>query len=124
LFPFQVAGINHYLVNLGDDALWDGQKAAQDLAQVVAAQHAFWGDVPYPEYYFLNVILGGGGGLEHDNSTLLMSGRRTMLAPQSYRRWLSLCSHEFFHAWNVRRPCKLTIMRTRFTRVNCGLRKA
>lgn len=103
IFPFQVAGINHYLVNLGDDSLWDGQKAAQDLAQVVAAQQAFWGDVPYPEYYFLNVILGGGGGLEHDNSTLLMAGRRTMIAPQSYRRWLSLCSHEFFHAWNVRR---------------------
>lgn len=103
LFPFQVGGVNHYLVNLGDDSLWDGQKAAQDLAQVVAAQQSFWGDVPYPEYYFLNVILSGGGGLEHDNSTLLMASRRTMVSPASYRRWLSLCSHEFFHAWNVRR---------------------
>jgi predicted metalloprotease with PDZ domain len=103
IFPFQVGGINHYLVNLGDDALWDGQKAANDLKKVVAAQHEFWGQIPYPEYYFLNVVMGGGGGLEHDNSTLLMSGRRTMQSPQSYRRWLSLCSHEFFHAWNVRR---------------------
>jgi predicted metalloprotease with PDZ domain len=103
VFPFQVAGVNHYLVNLGDDALWDGQKAANDLKKMVAAQHEFWGQIPYPEYYFLNVVLGGGGGLEHDNSTLIMSGRRTMLSPQSYRRWLSLCSHEFFHAWNVRR---------------------
>ncbi len=103
LFPFQVDGVNHYLVNLGDTQLWDGQRAANDLKKVVAAQRTFWGELPYPEYYFLNVVLGAGGGLEHDNSTLIMSGRRTMNSPQSYRRWLSLCSHELFHAWSVRR---------------------
>ncbi len=103
LFPFQVDGINHYLVNVGDTELWDGQRAANDLKKVVTAHKAFWGELPYPHYYFLNVILGAGGGLEHDNSTLIMSGRRTMNSPQSYRRWLSLCSHELFHAWSVRR---------------------
>ncbi len=103
LFPFQVDGVNHYLVNVGDSELWDGQRAANDLKKVVTAHKAFWGELPYPHYYFLNVILGAGGGLEHDNSTLIMSGRRTMNSPQSYRRWLSLCSHELFHAWSVRR---------------------
>lgn len=103
LYPFQVDGINHYLVNLGDTELWDGQRAANDLKKVVAAHKAFWGELPYANYYFLNVILGAGGGLEHDNSTLIMSGRRSMNSPQSYRRWLSLCSHELFHAWSVRR---------------------
>ncbi|MDP1560322.1 MAG: PDZ domain-containing protein [Pirellulaceae bacterium] len=103
VYPFQVDGINHYLVNLGDSELWDGQRAASDLKKVVTAQKAFWGELPYPQYYFLNVVLGAGGGLEHDNSTLIMSGRRSMNSPQSYRRWLSLCSHELFHAWSVRR---------------------
>jgi predicted metalloprotease with PDZ domain len=103
LYPFQVNGINHYFVNLGDTQLWDGQRAANDLKKIVAAHQEFWGELPYPEYYFLNVALGAGGGLEHDNSTLIMSGRRTMNSPQSYRRWLSLCSHELFHAWSVRR---------------------
>lgn len=103
LYPFQVDGINHYLVNLGDSELWDGQRAANDLKKVVTAHKAFWGELPYTNYYFLNVILGAGGGLEHDNSTLIMSGRRSMNSPQSYRRWLSLCSHELFHAWSVRR---------------------
>lgn len=103
LFPFQVDGVNHYLVNLGDTDLWDGPRAANDLKKLVAAHKEFWGDLPYPEYYFLNVVLNAGGGLEHDNSTLLMSNRRAMNSPASYRRWLTLCSHELFHAWNVRR---------------------
>ncbi|MBL8888542.1 MAG: M61 family metallopeptidase [Planctomycetaceae bacterium] len=103
LFPFQVDGVNHYLVNLGDTELWDGPRAAHDLKKLVEAQKEFWGELPYPEYYFLNVIMNAGGGLEHDNSTLLMSNRRAMNSPVGYRRWLTLCSHELFHAWNVRR---------------------
>ncbi len=44
-----------------------------------------------------------GGGLEHDNSSLLMTGRWSFRDPVAYRRWLGLVSHEFFHVWNVRR---------------------
>ncbi len=103
LFPFVVAGVEHYLVNVNDRGQWDGMRAARDLAKIVAAQHKIWNVVPYDRYYFLNIIGGGGGGLEHDNSCLIMSGRDAMRDPRSYRRWLSLASHEFFHTWNVRR---------------------
>lgn len=103
LHPFEVAGVNHFLVNLGGDGLWDGDRAAADAAKIVAEHQAMWASVPYDRYYFLNVIAESGGGLEHDHCSLLMTGRWSFRSPSSYQRWLGLVSHEFFHTWNVRR---------------------
>lgn len=103
VYPFEVAGVDHYLVNVNDRAEWDGEKATADLAKLVDAHHRVWQSVPYDRYYFINVIAGGGGGLEHDNCCLMLTGSRTMRDERSYLRWLSLASHEFFHTWNVRR---------------------
>lgn len=103
LFPFVVGGVEHYLVNVNDRGNWDGQRAADDLARMVETQQSVWGSVPYDRYWFLNVIGGGGGGLEHDNSCLIMSSRNAMRSDSSYLRWLSLASHEFYHTWNIRR---------------------
>ncbi|MGI9518598.1 MAG: hypothetical protein ACR2NP_16195, partial [Pirellulaceae bacterium] len=103
LFPFEVAGVEHYLVNVNDRGNWDGEKAARDLEKVVAAHHEMWGTVPYDRYFFLNVIDAGGGGLEHDNSCLMMTRSQSFRDDNSYVSWLSLCSHEFFHTWNIRR---------------------
>lgn len=102
-YPFQVAGISHVLVNVGEQGNWDGEQAAKDLAKLVAAHHEIWGTIPYQQYHFLNVIGNGGGGLEHDNSCLVMTGRWSYRDKSRYKRWLSLASHEFFHTWNVRR---------------------
>jgi predicted metalloprotease with PDZ domain len=103
LFPFFVDGVKHVLVNVNDRGDWDGSRAADELAKVVAAHHRLWNCVPYDRYYFINVIAGGGGGLEHDNSCLLLTNRYAMRSEGSFRNWLGLASHEFFHAWNVRR---------------------
>ena len=50
------------------------------------------------------------GGLEHDNSTVLVYGRRDFEKPDGYRRFLQLVAHEYLHQWNVRRlrPAELT----------------
>lgn len=103
VFPFEVGGVPHALVNVNDQGFWDGSRAIRDLSKIVKAQHEMWGNVPYDRYLFINVIGGGGDGLEHDNSCLLMSGQWTCGSQGSYHGWLSLCSHEFFHVWNVRR---------------------
>lgn len=103
IHPFDVGGVTHYLVNVGGDGLWEGEKAAADAAKVVAEHQAMWGNIPYDRYYFLNVIAESGGGLEHDHSTLLLTSRWSFRSPASYKRWLGLVSHEFFHTWNVRR---------------------
>ncbi len=99
---FTVAGSHHYLVDAGDLGGWDGQIAAQNIAQFVRADSAFWGMLPFKKYVFLNLFRQGGGGLEHLNSTLLTS-RFSAAAPAGNVRWLNFVSHEYFHAFNVKR---------------------
>lgn len=103
VYPFEVGGVPHQLVNIGEQGMWDGTKAASDLKKIVAAHQEMWDSVPYDRYLFLNVLSGGGGGLEHNFSTLVISNRWSFRDKGRYASWLSLCSHEFFHTWNVRR---------------------
>ena len=71
--------------------------------KIVQASGKVMGDSAYPHYYFLNMVVDTGGGLEHKNSFLTMSSRFTTRNPRSYDGWLSLVAHEFFHNWNVKR---------------------
>lgn len=100
---FTVGGKPHWLVNQNGDNYWDVDKAAKDVQKVVAEHQRMWGGVPYPRYVFFNMIVESGGGLEHDNSTVLMTSRWRFRVKKDYKRWLTLVSHEFFHTWNVRR---------------------
>ena len=65
---------------------------------------------PFTNYLFLvNAVLNGYGGLEHQSSTALLSRRDQIPQKQipldeaAYREFLGLCSHEYFHAWLVKR---------------------
>ncbi|MGH8035035.1 MAG: hypothetical protein ACREO9_07415, partial [Lysobacterales bacterium] len=94
----------YVLVNQGESPLWDGSKSAQDLASIVNSVQAFWGFNPLVRpYFFLNVIAQGNAGLEHDHSTVLLANSWQMRYREEYINWLALVTHEFFHAWNVRR---------------------
>ncbi len=97
---FEVAGSRHYLVDAGAIAQWDGERGLQDLEKIVRETRRFWGFLPFKRYVFLNVFRQGGGGLEHGNSTLLTSSPN-LKTPTL--RWLSFVSHEYFHAFNVKR---------------------
>ena len=103
IYDFEVEGIPHQLVNWGEDGVWDGAKSAKDVEAITKEQIAFWGTVPYDRYLYLNVISGSGGGLEHKRSTLMLTGRWGTHDEDTYKRWLGLVSHEFFHTWNVKR---------------------
>ncbi len=73
--PFRVGDVEHFLVNQGGDTYWNGEKAAADVAKIVAEHQKMWGRVPYKRYYFFNIIAEAGGGLEHNNSTVLITSR-------------------------------------------------
>jgi predicted metalloprotease with PDZ domain len=103
VYEFTVAGKRHYLVDVGEGGVWDGKGAVQDLAKIVRQTTEFWRVVPYDSYYFFNIIGGIGGGLEHKNSTVLNPRRESTTTRADYLGWLSTASHEFFHAWNVKR---------------------
>ncbi len=100
---FECGGVPHYLATLGGEPFWDSEKALQDVQKIVAKEQEFWGEVPYKSYWFLNLATEQGGGLEHDNSTVLMTSRFATKDKAKYQNWLGLVSHEFFHTWNVRR---------------------
>ena len=100
---FDVGGAAHALVSVGDWTLFDRERAAADVAKLVAEQHRFWGDVPYKRYSFLNALTEGRGGLEHKHSMLIMGSRWASRTRKGYVAWLKLVSHEFFHTWNVKR---------------------
>jgi predicted metalloprotease with PDZ domain len=100
---FDVAGVPHVLANEGEAGVFDGARAAADLARIVAEAEQFWGSLPYDRYAFINVLSEAGGGLEHADSTVLMASRWATGSRKAYVNWLTLAAHEHFHAWNVKR---------------------
>jgi predicted metalloprotease with PDZ domain len=100
---FEVDGTPHHLVLEGDPSLFDADQAAADLQKIVEAGKAVMGPLVYPHYYFLNMVVESGGGLEHTNSFLTMSSRFTTRVHRPYINWLSLVAHEYFHNWNAKR---------------------
>jgi predicted metalloprotease with PDZ domain len=103
VYDFEVDGKKHSLVNVGEAGVFDGARAAKDLETIVREGRRLWGFLPYDRYVFFNMITESGGGLEHKNSTVLMTNRWSTRTRRAYLAWLDLASHEYFHAWNVKR---------------------
>lgn len=99
---FTVDGKPHVLMIFGQgNYIVDTLK--NDIAKLVAANREFWGDLPYKRYVFmLHVTPQGGGGTEHINSTIMGVRPFIFKNEDSYRSFLGLVSHEFFHTWNVK----------------------
>ncbi len=100
---FEVDGKRHHLVLEGDPSLFDADRAAADVKKIVEAGKGVMGRLDYPHYFFLNMVVEAGGGLEHKNAFLTMSGRYTTRTHRAYVNWLNLVGHEYFHNWNVKR---------------------
>lgn len=103
IHAFTAGRLPHYLVQAGDRRFWDTQQSLKDLKKIVEVQQKFWGSTPYSNYTFMNLVTDTRGGLEHENSTVMMTSRFATENRKKYVAWLSLVSHEFFHTWNVKR---------------------
>ncbi len=102
-YAFTVEDRPHELIVWGAPLPDAGQLVA-DLEKLAATQHAFWGAVPYGRYvWLLHVGTGLRGGTEHLNSTIMHVTPARLEPGKEYRGFLGLCSHEFFHTWNVKR---------------------
>lgn len=103
-YRFEAGGAEFALVNYGETEHWDSDKAAEDLFRIARAHLDFWDVNPFDRrYLFINILLSGKSGLEHDHSTVIMGSPSLMRSREDYVDWLALASHELFHAWNVRR---------------------
>jgi predicted metalloprotease with PDZ domain len=118
-YPFQIsamqrlsftsATIPHEIVLVGDVRAFDEKRLSSDLSRLCGEHIALFGKAPFKEYLFIARFEEGGyGGLEHRNSTMLLSSpivlpKVGLVEPDAnYRSFLALCSHEYFHAWNVK----------------------
>lgn len=107
---FSAGGLPHEVVLSGRHDC-DGPRLAADLASICAWQIALFGaPAPFERYLFLTQLVGDGyGGLEHRSSTALLAKRDDLpwagmdTPTEGYKRFLGLCSHEYFHSWNVKR---------------------
>lgn len=108
-YTFEVSGIEHRLALCGKHN-GDMDRLIGDLRSICQKHITLFGEPPFPSYLFQLLIVGDGyGGLEHRASTSLIASRKTLPrvgeSEQSddYRTLLGLFSHEYFHAWNVKR---------------------
>ena len=107
---FQVARVPHRLVISGRHQT-DMDRIGADLARLCEAHIELFGrPAPFRRYLFLGFATGRGyGGLEHRASSSLIFSRDNLPVrgkagvSEKYQRFLSLCSHEYFHAWNIKR---------------------
>ncbi|HID48486.1 MAG TPA: M61 family peptidase, partial [Chromatiales bacterium] len=107
---FEAGGIPHDIVLSGRHRT-DLARLCQDLQKICTTHIDLFGELPaIDRYLFLVQVVGDGyGGLEHRSSTSLLCSRKDLpLAGEKqinedYRSFLGLCSHEYFHLWNVKR---------------------
>jgi len=113
LASFKAGGVAHDVAITGRHDC-DTARLTADLARICAWQirlfHGPRGKPPFGRFLFLVTAVGEGyGGLEHRASTALLCSRNDLPAPamgkmtEAYRGFLGLCSHEYFHCWNVKR---------------------
>ncbi len=109
-YTFEANGIPHDIVLTGKHYC-DLDRLAADLKKICQYQlNLFGAEKIFDRYLFLTTVLGNGfGGLEHRASTALMCSRVDLplngmkQLTKGYKSYLSLCSHEYFHNWNIKR---------------------
>ncbi len=114
LADFDAGGAKHEIAITGRHDT-DLERLCRDLRRVCLEQIRLFEPrrprAPFDRYLFQVFALGNGyGGLEHRSSTSLICSRNELPHAQEprepsegYRSFLGLASHEYFHAWNVKR---------------------
>jgi predicted metalloprotease with PDZ domain len=114
LATFKAHGVPHDVVISGRVIGLDMERLCKDLKRICEAQIALFepksNQAPLERYVFMTqAVTDGYGGLEHRASTALICNRTDLpvqgrdAMSEGYRTYLGLCSHEYFHTWNVKR---------------------
>lgn len=108
-FGFEANGIPHEFVVSGKHAM-NAARMQQDIEKICVTEISMFGSAPFSNYTFMTMATANSyGGLEHPNSTSLISPREDLPKAnepeepsEDYQRFLGLCSHEYFHSWLVK----------------------
>ena len=110
-FDFSVENSQHKMAFTGVHRASE-KRLKQDISKICQTHCSMFGELPeMDKYVFLTMVTGDGyGGLEHRSSTSLMCARDDLPLDthpeepdEKYRNFLGLCSHEYFHTWNIKR---------------------
>jgi predicted metalloprotease with PDZ domain len=100
---FQVRGVPHRIV-IDGEGNYDAEKLRRDVQKTVETAVEMMREIPYKDYTFMLMLHPtGSGGLEHLNSTALIWRRFGFQPATTWRDFLGLVAHEYFHLWNVKR---------------------
>jgi len=110
LATFEACGVPHDIIISGRHRA-SSDRLCADLKRICEHHLQFFeGPAPMDRYVFLVWVVGDGyGGLEHRSSTSLLCSRKDLPLSKEeeinddYRGFLGLCSHEYFHTWNIKR---------------------
>jgi predicted metalloprotease with PDZ domain len=103
ILSFDFRGTPHFIAIYGDGNC-DLAKLRSDINRIVEAAADVFGEIPYRHYTFIVHLLdNASGGLEHMNSSSLQVSRWCFQPEESYRKFLALVAHEYFHVWNIKR---------------------
>lgn len=106
VIPFDVEGKPHFFVATPAGVFPKDQNArlADYLTRIALAQRSIFGELPYEKYvyfyFFAPPESNAGGGLEHQNSHVVVGAGGGNVRAESLT---GIASHEFFHLWNVKR---------------------
>ena len=111
---FKAHGVRHDIVLSGHVPAFDEVRLVTDVKAACERTIELFDPkakkVPFKEYtFFLNLTVGSYGGLEHANSTALIASFEdlpfadTGKDEKGYQSLLTLFTHEYFHAWWVKR---------------------
>jgi predicted metalloprotease with PDZ domain len=104
VLEFSALGKPHYVAMYGEGN-YEEERLLRDMKRIVEeSAKIFNNELPYDKYVFIvHNLHGGGGGLEHMNSTTLQTSRNGYGTESGYNGFLGLVAHEYFHLWNVKR---------------------
>lgn len=95
-----------HLLFRGDEGI-DTEQYVEPLRAIARTQAELFGGLPFREYRFLIHLRDKWHGVEHEDSCSIIARRPALLGArpgdEGFDHLLSVCSHELFHAWNVKR---------------------
>ncbi len=103
---FVEQGACFHLVVRDDEGI-DTAPYVEPLRLIARTQAEIFGGLPFDEYRFLVHVRDRWHGVEHENSCSIIARRHALVGAgpgdEGYDHFLSISSHELFHAWNVKR---------------------
>lgn len=104
IYEFDVEGLKVNLTLAGGE-LPDLEQFQGELSLIIRNQLKIFGSIPTKVYTFWVILLPESfrHGVEHQDSTVIVMGPAHSFSRKLiYQSFLEICSHEFFHVWNVK----------------------